>query len=64
MVSPLVTGESIVLSQKKGLAAGHASISVLTSLEALCEIRGRNIVVSDVRVHKKLEGGVDVLFDG
>ncbi|GMI62307.1 hypothetical protein ScalyP_jg5321, partial [Parmales sp. scaly parma] len=36
MNSPLVSGECIVLSKKKGLAAGHASISVPTSLEALC----------------------------
>jgi len=36
MKSPLVKGEAIIFSHNKGLAAGHASISVPTSLEALC----------------------------
>ncbi|GMI52713.1 hypothetical protein ScalyP_jg7238 [Parmales sp. scaly parma] len=42
MNSPLVSGECIVLSKKKGLAAGHASISVPTSLEALCSFDREN----------------------
>ncbi|GMI57438.1 hypothetical protein ScalyP_jg5116 [Parmales sp. scaly parma] len=36
MKSPLVKGEAIIFSHNKGLAGGHASISVPTSLEALC----------------------------